>query len=231
MKKWALKYIVLHRTEGHVGGDIPTLVNGGGRSVSAHFYITLKGHVYQLLPLTIGANHAGYGKRGFAAKYGNANHHAIGIELEGVNTDKYTTEQLEALDTVIAAIDAYKGMKLPITTHALIDPERKSDPKGFRWLVQYNLHRSYKGAPSAAPKPAPAPVPAPAPAPKVRKLKVIVKDGLNVRSKPVVGKVLVAVPCGGELVQLGNPTLGWCKVKRYDHVGYIKYSKEYVKSV
>lgn len=150
MPKPAVDYIVLHRTEGHVGGDLSVLTTGGGRSVSANFYVTLAGHVYQMVPWDIGANHAGYGTSGLAAKFGNANHNAYGIELEGLHSEAYPDAQMVALDTVIAAIDAHLGRKVPITTHAAIDPGRKDDPYHFPFLAQYNKCRKHDCAPAAA---------------------------------------------------------------------------------
>jgi len=156
----AVKYIVVHRTEGHEAGDLSVLTSGGGRSVSINFYVTEKGHVYQMLPWGAGANHAGFGASGLAAKYGNANHHAYGIELEGLERDPYSDAQLHALDTVIAAIDAHLGRKVPITTHAAIDPSRKSDPEHFTAiLANYNKCRAHVCPAIPAPKPTPTPTP------------------------------------------------------------------------
>lgn len=143
MPKGDVKYIVLHRTEGNIAGDIATLVSGGGRSVSIHFLISRSGVVYKMLPMNVGANHAGFGNNGLAAKYGNANQHAYGIELSGKGSESYTEAQLMALDDVIRYIDKHLGRKTPITTHAKIDPERKTDPRHFLWLDNYNELRRF----------------------------------------------------------------------------------------
>jgi N-acetyl-anhydromuramyl-L-alanine amidase AmpD len=147
MPKGDVDYIVLHRTEGHLAGDIATLVSGGGRSVSIHFLISRGGKVYRMLPMNVGANHAGFGHHRLAAKYGNANQHAFGIELSGMGNESYTEAQLMALDDVIRYIDDYLGSNKPITTHAAIDPDRKSDPLDFKWLGNYNEYRRYSKLP------------------------------------------------------------------------------------
>jgi N-acetyl-anhydromuramyl-L-alanine amidase AmpD len=144
MSKSDVKYIVFHRTEGHIAGDLSTLMSGGGRKVSIHFLIAPTGKIYKMLPMYKGANHAGYGDSGLAAKYGNANHHAYGIELSGMGSEPYTTAQLKALDEVVKYIDSYLGRKVPITSHAAIDPERKSDPRHFPYFDNYNRYRSFK---------------------------------------------------------------------------------------
>jgi len=218
MSKAAVKYIVLHRTEGHIAGDLRVLQSGGGRSVSIHFLIGRDGKIYKMLPMSVGANHAGYGHHGLAAKYGNANHHAYGIELSGMGNETYPTAQLKALDTVVAYIDKYLGRKVPITTHAAIDPDRKSDPRHFTWLDEYNKYRHYR-KPVVA-KPVAKPVVAVKAKPKV--VTYTTTTALNLRKAPISGKVIEVMPKGAKVKRVGSSILGWVKVSHGAHVGYAR---------
>ena len=127
------KYIVMHDTEGE--GDPGSVIDywdGNGNLVAAHFIVGKDGTIYQCVPMDSIAHHAGFGDAGHNELYGvedesrddklgtvpigdwapdyGMNSYSIGIEMVhvGGNGD-YPIEQLEAVDRLIAYIDAYYG--------------------------------------------------------------------------------------------------------------------------
>ncbi|MBQ9043876.1 MAG: N-acetylmuramoyl-L-alanine amidase [Eggerthellaceae bacterium] len=135
------KYIVMHDTEGD--GDAEGVINywdGAGNGVAAHFVVNKDGSVVQCVPLDKIAHHAGYGDTGNNEKFGIAedgrddmvgtvpmgdwvsdygmNAWSIGIEMVHVGgSGDYPAEQLEAVDALIAYIDAYYGFDSQIIDH------------------------------------------------------------------------------------------------------------------
>ena len=99
--------------------------------VSAHFFITRLGMVWQFVGCSFRAWHAGDSvHRGRS----NCNDYSIGIELEGLEGDCFEPVQYTSLARLIMALlKAY-----PITDiagHEHIAPLRKKDPGcGFDWL-------------------------------------------------------------------------------------------------
>jgi AmpD protein len=108
-----------------------------GMQVSAHFYLRRDGTLWQFVSCDQRAWHAGPSQwRGRA----NCNDDSIGIELEGLEGERFEPAQYEALTAVCAAI----GQHYPIAHvagHEHIAPGRKGDPGAqFDWaLVQRDL--------------------------------------------------------------------------------------------
>lgn len=103
-----------------------------GLQVSAHFYITRGGEVWQFVSCDDRAWHAG------ASQYrgrGNCNDDSIGIELEGLEGDPFEHAQYEALAALCPAL----SLRYPIAHiagHEHIAPGRKADPgSGLDWIL------------------------------------------------------------------------------------------------
>lgn len=104
-----------------------------GLEVSAHLLIDRQGRVTQFVPFDKRAWHAG---RSCYQGRENCNDFAIGIELEGTDTEPYTDRQYEVLARVTQALLlAYPGMtEQRICGHSDIAPGRKTDPgEAFDW--------------------------------------------------------------------------------------------------
>ncbi|WP_295994467.1 N-acetylmuramoyl-L-alanine amidase [uncultured Adlercreutzia sp.] len=135
------RYIVLHDTE---GGDSAANVidwwDSNGNLVAAHFIVNKDGSIWQCVPLDKIAHHAGFGDTGHNVEFGTNNEarddkkgttpigddyadygmnsYSIGIEMvhQGGEGD-YPEAQLEAVDKLIAYIDAYYGFESQIIDH------------------------------------------------------------------------------------------------------------------
>lgn len=108
-------------------------------NVSAHCYIRREGEVIQFVPFHLRAWHAGqscYGGRE------NCNDYAIGIELEGTDTEPYTELQYQALVLLTRSLmRTYPQISFGrITAHSAIAPGRKTDPgPAFDWAYYSSL--------------------------------------------------------------------------------------------
>jgi AmpD protein len=107
-----------------------------GLQVSAHFFIRRTGEVLQFVSVDDRAWHAGVSCwRG----RDNCNDHSVGIELEGLEGDRFEPEQYAALQRLIREL----AVQLPLTDiagHEHIAPQRKCDPgPGFEWSELKNL--------------------------------------------------------------------------------------------
>ena len=101
-----------------------------GLEVSAHFYVRRNGELWQFVSCDERAWHAGASCwRGRA----NCNDDSIGIELEGLEGDRFEAQQYETLASLCAAIA--QGYAIGhIAGHEHIAPGRKADPgAGFDW--------------------------------------------------------------------------------------------------
>lgn len=162
------KYFVLHDTEGDA--DAKGVVNywdGNGAGVAAHFVINKDGSIVQCVPIDKIAHHAGYGDAGhndlyeieedgrddmegstpigdWAPDYG-MNAWSIGIEMVHVGgRGDYPEEQLEALDNLIAYIDAYYGSESEIIDHKAWRTGNSDTSEEFAaYLVNYQDHRTH----------------------------------------------------------------------------------------
>ncbi len=101
-----------------------------GMQVSAHFLIRRDGELVQFVDIGARAWHAGTSCwRG----RDNCNDHSIGIELEGLEGERFENAQYDTLARLCASLAA----QYPITHvagHEHIAPGRKQDPgAGFEW--------------------------------------------------------------------------------------------------
>ena len=162
------KYIVLHDTEVDASPEaIVSSWDGADQGVAAHFVIGRDGHVVQCVPLDKIAHHAGNGDTGHNAEYGvedesrddqvgrkpapsgtadyGMNSYSIGIELVHVGGEgDYPAAQLEALDALIAYIDAYYGEESQIIDHkAWRTGNSDTSPEFAEYLANYQDHRTH----------------------------------------------------------------------------------------
>ncbi|MDR2853181.1 MAG: 1,6-anhydro-N-acetylmuramyl-L-alanine amidase AmpD [Burkholderiaceae bacterium] len=139
--------IIIHSISlppGHYGGDAvqrlfmncldweahPWFAQIRGLEVSAHFYIRRDGQLWQFVDTDARAWHAGKSSwRGCE----NCNDTSIGIELEGLEGDRFEAMQYETLASLCAAI-AQRHPIASIAGHEHVAPGRKHDPgPGFDW--------------------------------------------------------------------------------------------------
>ena len=102
-----------------------------GLKVSAHFFISRSGELWQFVSCNNRAWHAGQSTyRGRS----DCNDDSIGIELEGVEGNEFEASQYESLSAVCSALMAQFPV-VHIAGHEHIAPGRKADPgTGFNWL-------------------------------------------------------------------------------------------------
>ena len=101
-----------------------------GIEVSAHFYVRRDGVLWQFVSVDDRAWHAG--KSRFRGRE-NCNDYSVGIELEGLEGERFTARQYERLGRLIRALAAHYPIAA-VTGHENIAPGRKHDPgPGFDW--------------------------------------------------------------------------------------------------
>ena len=101
-----------------------------GIEVSAHFYVRRDGVLWQFVSVDDRAWHAG--KSRFRGRE-NCNDYSVGIELEGLEGERFTARQYERLGRLIRALAARYPIAA-VTGHENIAPGRKHDPgPGFDW--------------------------------------------------------------------------------------------------
>lgn len=117
--------VVIHAT---AGGSATSSISWLQKiGLSYHYIIERNGTVYKCAPISRVAFHAG---KSFGPEGPNVNDYSIGIALANRNDgEPYTQAQMDALRDLLAAIKT-PGLTW-ITTHYLIAPGRKNDPKGF----------------------------------------------------------------------------------------------------
>lgn len=161
------RYIVLHDTEGD--GDASSVIDwwdSNGSYVAAHFVVNRDGSIVQCVPLDMIAHHAGFGDAGHNELYGvtdesrddmrgtspigdwapdyGMNSYSVGIEMVHVGGQGYPEEQLEALDGLIAYIDAYYGFESTIIDHkAWRSGNSDTSPEFAGFLANYQDHRTH----------------------------------------------------------------------------------------
>lgn len=165
------KYIVLHDTEGD--GEAQGVIeywDSSDEGVAAHFVVNKNGSIMQCVPLDKIAHHAGFGDTGHNEKYGvedesrddkvgtseigdwasdyGMNSYSIGIEMVHVGgEDDYPEEQLEAVDGLIAYIDAYYGKESVIIDHKAWRTGNSDTSEEFaEYLENYQDHRTHLDA-------------------------------------------------------------------------------------
>ena len=101
-----------------------------GMQVSAHFFISRAGELWQFVSCDARAWHAGQSSyRG----RGNCNDDSVGIELEGLEGNRFEVAQYETLSALCAALMAQYPVA-HIAGHEHIAIGRKHDPgPGFDW--------------------------------------------------------------------------------------------------
>ena len=164
------KYIVLHDTEGD--GDAQGVIDYWDRSengVAAHFVVNKDGSIMQCVPLDKIAHHAGFGDTGHNEEFGvedesrddkvgtteigdwasdyGMNSYSVGIEMVHVGGEgDYPEEQLEAVDGLIAYIDAYYGKESKIIDHKTWRTGNSDTSEEFAdYLDNYQDHRTHSG--------------------------------------------------------------------------------------
>jgi AmpD protein len=111
-----------------------------GLQVSAHFFITRKGALWQYVSCEQRAWHAGPSR--YRGRDG-CNDDSIGIELEGLEGEAFAPAQYAALLPLCAALARHYPVRY-IAGHEHIAPGRKADPgPGFDWL---RLERAFAGS-------------------------------------------------------------------------------------
>ncbi len=165
------KYIVLHDTE---GGGVPANVIDGwvsdGNYIASHFIIGKDGQITQCVPMDDIAHHAGFGDAGHNDYYGTTdesrddkrgttpigdwapdygmNSYSIGIEMihQGSTGEDYPEAQLEALDELVAYIDAYYGFESEIIDHKAWRSGNSDTSSEFAgYLENYQATRTHDG--------------------------------------------------------------------------------------
>lgn len=116
-----------------------------GLEVSAHFYIRRDGELWQFVSADDRAWHAGVSQwRGRA----NCNDDSIGVELEGLEGERFEDSQYDTLTHLARALSARYPIA-HVAGHEHIAPGRKQDPgPGFDWR---RLERQLTGADIAFP--------------------------------------------------------------------------------
>lgn len=162
------KYIVLHDTEGEGSASgVVDYWDSNGSGVAAHFVINKDGNIVQCVPLDAIAHHAGFGDTGHNAQYGvedesrddkvgttsigssfadyGMNSYSIGIEMVHVGgSGDYPQVQLDALDGLIAYIDAYYGFESTIIDHKAWRTGNSDTSAEFAtYLANYQDHRTH----------------------------------------------------------------------------------------
>ena len=163
------KYIVLHDTE--VNASASSIVSsweGSGNKVASQFIVNKDGSIVQCVPMDAIAHHAGYGDTGHNAQYGvpedsrddragttkapsksitdyGMNSYSIGIEMVHVSGQGgYPEVQLEAVDGLIAYIDAYYGNESAIIDHKMWRSGNSDTSSEFAtYLANYRDHRTH----------------------------------------------------------------------------------------
>jgi AmpD protein len=103
-----------------------------GLKVSAHFFITRLGHLWQFVSCDDRAWHAGLSEyRGRS----DCNNDSIGIELEGLEGGSFEPAQYETLSSLCSSVLTHYPVA-HIAGHEHIAPGRKFDPgAGFDWAL------------------------------------------------------------------------------------------------
>lgn len=164
------KYIVLHDTEGDASAS--SVVNwwdSNGKLIAAHFVVNKDGSIVQCGSMDAILHHAGFGDTGHNALYGvedesrddkrgtrsigswaqdyGMNSYSVGIEMVHVGgSGDYPEAQLEALDGLIAYIDAYYGFDSEIIDHKAWRSGNSDTSKEFApYFENYKKARTHDG--------------------------------------------------------------------------------------
>lgn len=147
--------IVIHHTEqDSVQQSLDTLrTRNSGGQVSAHYLVGKDGSLYQLVPDSLRAWHAGSGRWGTISDVNSA---SIGIELDNDGRSPFPPGQIATLLRLLD--DLCTRLRIPrdqVIGHADLAPTRKVDPS--RWFPWDQLAAAGYGQwPDPADGPAPA---------------------------------------------------------------------------
>lgn len=101
-----------------------------GLTVSAHFFVERSGALWQCVSCDARAWHAGVS---YYRGRDNCNDDSVGIELEGLEGDRFEPAQYETVAALCAALAARYPIA-HVAGHEHIAPGRKCDPgSGFDW--------------------------------------------------------------------------------------------------
>lgn len=164
------RYIVLHDTESDA--DAQSVIDwwdSNGNLVAAHFVVNKDGSIWQCAPLDSIVHHAGFGDTGHNEKYGTVdesyddkrgttpigdwasdygmNSYSIGIEMVHAGGEgSYPEAQLQAVDGLIAYLDAYYGYESEIIDHKAWRSGNSDTSEEFaEYLAHYQDHRTHSG--------------------------------------------------------------------------------------
>ena len=103
-----------------------------GLEVSAHFFVRRDGEVLQFVSIADRAWHAG---RSSWDGREACNDFSIGVELEGLEGERFEAAQYDALARLLPAIDRERSIR-HVVGHEHVAPGRKGDPgPGFDWTA------------------------------------------------------------------------------------------------
>jgi N-acetyl-anhydromuramyl-L-alanine amidase AmpD len=123
-----IQNIILHSTDGTEKSDLNQLTTGG---VSAHYYVTRDGRIYNLVNDQDSAFHAGQTIDN--ARFGNGA--TLGIEQEHIDgKEDWPDIQVQATAKLVSTLQKKYGLNNDnILRHSDIAPERKVDPVDYPW--------------------------------------------------------------------------------------------------
>ncbi len=132
-----VRWIILHATEGHEPGDLPTLLGQTKKKVSADFYVTRDGRIFKLNP-QLTQYYTWHAGASLWQKIWSVNPVSIGIEQEHVTGQDWPEVQVGATAHLCAWVLQRFKLNLedgPIQSHRAVAwlRGRKSDPKDFPW--------------------------------------------------------------------------------------------------
>jgi hypothetical protein len=160
-----VRYIVMHDTEAGTGSASVIIRSwaNSGNLVASHFVVERDGTVYQAVPTNRIAHHAGWADYGMDEAFGIVaerddrrgydgdedyamNAWSIGIEIVHEHDEgAYPEAQLEAVDQLVAMIDAEVGHQPSIIDHKEWAGQRNQDCSDDFPLGAYKASRSHKG--------------------------------------------------------------------------------------
>lgn len=124
----SVKLIVLHADASPNEKGCLSWIQSSESKVSYHILIGRDGAIYRCVPFERRAWHAGKSEwKG----HKDVNSISIGVAFSNRNDGKepLTEAQKKAGQAVVAEIRARYGTAIPVTTHAIIAPGRKTDPE------------------------------------------------------------------------------------------------------
>ncbi len=141
-----IKFIIIHYTALKSSTEAISYLCDPKNRVSAHFLISQKGEIYNLVDENKRAWHAGLS---YWDSFKDLNSLSIGIELDfsnSKNNNKYTKKLLYSLMKLIKYLKIKYNIKnTNILGHSDVAPYRKKDPgKKFPWKFLYKNNLAYQ---------------------------------------------------------------------------------------